>query len=152
MSGDPIDYSRCTLAELRDVAAHIDRKRFSERASRVDDEISKREQRLPLSEVAISFRGGGRWDETWTATWPFVELRFSTTEMWMRISAIIPRRFAFARTDVISIRERRRFFTWCFQIVHMREDCPRQILFFPRSLPSVQRALLDRGWPLEPRR
>src|SRR5258708_6632321 len=101
MSEDPIDYARCTLAELQDAVRHIDRVRFPDRASRLDEEIRRREG-LPLQErEPISFVGGARWGNSVLfathASWPFATLSVSAKELSIEISVLFfGRKFTFA--------------------------------------------------------
>jgi hypothetical protein len=150
MSGDPCDYSVCTLAELRDVAAHIDRLQFPERAARVDAEIRKREA-LPIHlQEPLSFRGGATFGDSAifgrTVSWPFAELRFSTAELTLKAAALPTRSFVFSRGDVASIDVRQPILSRGLQIVHNRADYPPIIMFFSDSLDLIRRKLSERGW------
>jgi hypothetical protein len=157
MSDDPCDYSACTLAELRDVAEHIDRLQFPERALRVDGEIRKRKA-LPIHlQEPLAFRGGARWGESAlfgrTVSWPFAELRFSTAELTVKAVALDVQKFTFSRGDVASIDERQPVMERGLQIVHHRADYPSIILFFSwRNLDLIKRKLTERGWPTKPER
>jgi hypothetical protein len=148
MSGDPCDYSACTLAELRDVAAHIDRLQFPERAARVDAEIRKRKA-LPIHlQEPLSFRGGATFGDSaiFGRTTSFAELRFSTAELTLKASALPTRIFVFSRAEVASIDVRQPLFSPGLQIVHNRADYPSIIIFFPGSLDLIRRKLNERGW------
>jgi hypothetical protein len=155
MSQEPVDYSSWTLAELRDVAAHIDRERFAERAERVDLEIRRREA-LPISnQESISFRGGLRAGVSLyferTATWPLVALSFSTTILMIRPSKLaLMRSFTFRREEVRSLQQHARFFIRGFQVVHTRTEYPPVILFLALDPEPIRKALLERGWKVEP--
>jgi hypothetical protein len=153
MIGDPCDYSVCTPAELRDVAAHIDRLQFPERAARVDAEIRKREA-LPIHlQEPIAFRGGAIWGESAifgrTVSWPFAELRFSTAELTLKAVALDIQRFVFTRSNVASIDVRQPILSRGLQIVHNRAEYPLIIIFFSGSLDLIRRKLSERGWPIE---
>ncbi len=151
MSDDPIDYSLCSLSELRDVANHIDRVAFSERAHRVDEEIRRR-GRLPIHEQEpVEFVGGARWGDSMyfgrTASWPFAKLLVSSNELTLVISALfINERFAFSPEQVTSIIDRRTLFSRSFVIDHNRPDYPSVVMFFFRRPDSVRRALVERRW------
>jgi hypothetical protein len=154
VSEDPCDYSACTLAELNDVAEHIDRLQFPERASRVDAEIRRREA-LPIHlQEPISFRGGARWGESAifgrTASWPFAELRFSTAELMVKAVGLDVQKFVFAREEVTAIEERQPVIERGLQILHHRVDYPSVIMFFSMTeLDLIKRKLSERGWPVK---
>ncbi|MEA2239548.1 MAG: hypothetical protein QOC81_4272 [Thermoanaerobaculia bacterium] len=151
MSDDPIDYSRCSLAELRDVAGHIDRLRFPERARRVDEEIRRR-GRLPIHEQEpAEFIGGARWGDSMyfarTATWPFAKLLVSARELILEISVLfINERFVFSPEHVSSILDRRVLFSRSFVIDHKRLDYPPVVMFFSRQPDLLRQALVERLW------
>ena len=150
MTDDPIDYSLCSLSELRDVASHIDRIAFSERARRVDEEIRRR-GRLPIHEQEpAEFIGGARWGDSMyfdrTASWPFAKLLVSSSELTLEISVLfINEKFTFSPEQVTSIIDRRILFSRSFVIEHNRTDYPAVVMFFSRS-DSVRRALVERQW------
>jgi hypothetical protein len=151
MNEDPIDYSRCSLSELRDVASHIDRVAFSERARRVDDEIRRR-GRLPIHEQEpVESIGGARWgDSMWfgrTASRPFAKLLVSSSELRLEISVpFINERFAFSPEQVTSIIDRRVLFSRSFVIDHNRPDYPSVVMFFVSRSDFLRRALVERNW------
>jgi hypothetical protein len=154
MIDDPIDYSQCSLAELRDVASHIDRVAFPERALRVDDEIRRR-GRLPTHEQEpIEFIGGARWGDSMyfgrTATLPFAKLLVSTKELVLEISVLfIGERFTFSPAQVSSIIDRRILFSRSFVVDHNRQDYPSVVMFFSRQPDLVRQALVERLWPVK---
>jgi len=56
-----IDVSKLSLAELSDVASHIDRVKFPERAAAIDEELARRRQlpsKLRIADLARSGRNG----------------------------------------------------------------------------------------------
>jgi hypothetical protein len=149
---DPIDYSQSTLAELRDVASHIDRLSFPERAARIDQEIRRR-ARLPLHEQEpVEFIGGARWGYSMyfgtTASWPFAKLSVSTHELILEIS-ILKKMFTFSPRNVTSILDRRILFSRSFVIDHNRQDYSSVIMFFSSQPDLVRQALMERLWPLK---
>lgn len=150
-----IDYASCTLAELRDVAAHIDRERFAERATEVDREISRR-QALPVDlREPVSFTGGLRAGISLyfekTASWPLIELSFSTAALTIRASPLaLMSSFTFTREEVPSIQEHRPWFVRGFQIVHTRRDYPPVVLFLALNPDPIRNALIERRWSVRP--
>ena len=54
------DYSSCSLRELLDVSAHIDRERYPERAKRVDCEIALRRKREAFADPAAGWAVAGQ--------------------------------------------------------------------------------------------
>jgi hypothetical protein len=151
MTDDPIDYSHCSLSELRDVASHIDRIAFSDRARRVDEEIRRR-GRLPIHEQEpAEFIGGARWGDSMyfdrTASWPFAKLLVSSSELTLEISVLFRnQRFTFSPAQVTSIIDRRILFSRSFVIDHNRPDYPSVVMFFSMRSDSVRRALVERQW------
>lgn len=152
MADDPIDYARCTLAELRDVADHIDRIRFPERANRVDDEIRRRRSVPGDQQEPIVFVGGALWGSSAYfgrhASWPFAKLTISPHELILRI-AIFNTTFTFLPTHVTSILDRRALFSRTFVIDHNRRDYPSEILFSSGQPDLLRQSLVERLWTVK---
>jgi hypothetical protein len=142
-----MNYQSCTLAELRDVAAHIDRERFPERAAEVDDEI-KRRAALPIEDQEpVTFGGTLHRGLLYKAVG--ADLSFSTTELSFEINPIWGvSSFRIGRGDVERVVARTSFFKSGFEFVHCRTDLPRVIRFEPEFWTTFTVALTARRWPV----
>jgi hypothetical protein len=153
VSEDPVSYSQCTLAELRDVASHIDRVAFPERARLVDEEIGRRE-RLPIHEQEpVTFVGGARWGESMyfgrTASWPFAKLTVSSSELVLEVSVLFfGEKFIFLPGQIKTIIDRPGIFGSSLVIEHNRRDYPPVIVFFPGRSGVVRQTLMKCRWPV----
>lgn len=146
------DFTKYTFDELLDAARHIDAAAHPQRAAALSDEIDRRIR--AGDQPAYAVRAGATWGDAvwhWTAAFPWGRIAF--TNRWIVLSA--PRLFKsgdfrLQRDEVTAIREWRRVFVRGFQIVHTNKDLPAILFFRSWSVTSTRRALLDRGWPVEP--
>lgn len=151
MLDEQIDYTGCTLAELCDIAAHIDRERFAERAAVVDREIRRRNA-LPIDlQEAVSFEGGLRVGSFLyfgrTVPRPLVNLSFSTTTLEILGSPLaFMSSYRFTREEIPTIEERRGWLLHGFQLMHTRSDYPPVVLFLAVDTEPIRKALRARRW------